>query len=119
MFQPVDCFVDFLSVPIFTVQTMKRFMTILLMLLSISFVTAHFFKQYIDAGQELVQDDGAGNGTEEERDSQAENDKKAQHHSLASTDLQVPAFIDELPISYYYALLSSGYSNNPFTPPDF
>jgi hypothetical protein len=67
----------------------------------------------------LVQDDGTGNGNEEERESQAENDKKAQRHYLVSTELQVPAFINDLPVSYYYALLSSGYINHPYMPPDF
>jgi hypothetical protein len=100
-------------------RKMKVFVSILFVLLSISFVAEHVVCKYMDAGQALALDEEAGKGSEEERQSKAENDTKVQYMAATVHDLQAPILFNNLPVSYYYALLSSGYINKPYTPPDF
>lgn len=99
-------------------EKMKSFVAILFVLLSFSFVAEHIVLKHMDTGQALSKDDASKN-SEEERQGKAENDIKVQYVSATVYDLQAPSPINNLPVSYYFALLSSGYINKPYTPPDF
>ncbi|ANE51171.1 hypothetical protein [Flavisolibacter tropicus] len=98
---------------------MKGLVAILLVLLSFSFIAEHIVLKHMDAGQALAQDEDVSKSSKEERQSKAEDDIKVQYVLATVYDLQVPAPINNLPVSYYFALLSSGYINKPYTPPDF
>jgi hypothetical protein len=104
-------------VPIFAALLMKRLITILFLLLSFGFIVEQAVLHQVKASLELVQDDDTDKSADEQK-SKVENDIEEKYHPVFSDDLLSVPFIKTLPDSSYYALLSSGYINKPYTPPD-